>query len=242
MRIIIDHKTIKRKARIGQILGVAGLLVLAGGLYVSWNRPELGLFWLGTFFVGFALSQIGIYYGNRYARPPRPDQSVDKALKGLDNRHTIFHYETPVTHLLVGPSGIWAIFPHFQRGRIVYQKGRWRQKSKNIADALWMGYLAIFAQEGLGRPDLEIAGEISGLKQHLQKHLPEGKTLPPIHAALVFTDSRAVIDASEAPVPTVMAEDLKDLVRKNAKQNKIDQEMIDFVLGLFDKGQEITEE
>ena len=148
MRIITNENLIKRNARIGQIASVAGLATLGGGIFISFRNPDQVGLYLGALVVGFALSQLGIYFGNRYARPPRADQALNQALKGMDKRYILYHYRSPTSHLLIGPAGIWAIFPYYQRGTITYEKGRWRQKG---SFGLW--YLKVFAQEGLGRPE-----------------------------------------------------------------------------------------
>jgi hypothetical protein len=211
MEIIINESLIRRNARIGQITSIVGLLVLAGGMYISFARPELFNYSLLALLLGFALSQIGIYFGNRFGRHPRPDESLDLALKGLDGRYTMYHYKTPASHLLVGPSGIWVLAPRPTRGKITYNesKGRYIQKGGNM-------YLKIFAQESLGRPDMEISGEIEGVTRFLKQRMPE-KELPEIQAALVFTNDTAEVDADNAPIPTMQIKKLKEFIRKTAK-------------------------
>ena len=211
MEIITNESLIRRNARLGQITSIAGLLVLALGMYISFARPELFNYSLLALLVGFALSQIGIYFGNRFGRHPRPDESLDLALKGLDGRFTMYHYKTPATHLLIGPSGIWVISPRSTRGAISYNESRRRyvQKGGNL-------YLKIFAQESLGRPDMEINGEIEGITRFLKQRMPE-KELPEIQAALVFTNETTEVEADNAPIPTMQIKKLKDFIRKTAK-------------------------
>ena len=144
MQIITNEKVISRNAKIGQFAGLAGLILLIIGAYFSFQNPEQVGISFGALLIGFALSQVGIYFGNRYARKPRPDQALNKAPKGLNRNYTLYHYASPVSHLLVGPAGIWALFPKFQRGEIVYEKGKWKQKGGGII----LAYLKIFAQEG----------------------------------------------------------------------------------------------
>lgn len=213
MEIITNERLIRRNARIGQIASLGGLLILAGGMVISFTKPELFSISVTCLLVGFALSQIGIYYGNRWGRRPRPDEMLNQALKGLDWRYTIYHYSTPASHLLIGPAGVWVLLPRQQRGTITYEKGRWRQKGGNL-------YLKIFAQEGLGRPDLELAGEIEALRRFLKKTLPE-EQIPEIQAALVFTHDKAIVNADGAPAPTLHIRNLKEFIRKTAKSKPI---------------------
>lgn len=218
MNIISNESLIRRNNRIAQISMVAGLLVLAGGMYVSFVRPEMINISIVTLLVGLILSQVGIYYSNKYGRRPRPDEQISQALKGMDSRNSLYHYMTPVAHLLVGPAGVWVISPRHQRGTISFSKGRWRQKGGNL-------YMKIFAQEGLGRPDLELPGEVDALRKFLLKQgIPE-EQLPDIHAALVFTNPNVVIEPPDEgetpPAMTISLKELKDAIRKTPKSEMI---------------------
>ncbi len=70
MDIITNDRLIQRNARIGQVTSIVGLLVLAGGMFISFTRAELFLFSLIALVIGFGLSQVGIYFGNRWGRRP----------------------------------------------------------------------------------------------------------------------------------------------------------------------------
>jgi hypothetical protein len=219
MNIITNNKLIKRNARIAQFSMFGGLAVLAGGMLISFRYPELFNISLVALVIGFILSQVGIYFSNRWGRRPRPDELLDQGLKGLDDKYTIYHHSAPVSHLLVGPAGLWVLMPYHQRGTISYTNGRWRQKGGNL-------YLKIFAQEGLGRPDLEYMGEVERLQKFFEKHMPEEDS-PPIKAALVFTNPDAVIEISEdadPPADTVPIGKIKDLIRKSAKAKTLSLE------------------
>lgn len=229
MKIIRNDKMIKRNARIGQFTSLAGLATLGAGLYISFAQPEMiGAAW-GALLLGFLLSQVGIFFGNRWGRRPRPDEHLDEALKGLDDRYHLYHYSSPVSHLLTGPAGLWLLMPRHQGGRITFEKGRWRQRGGGIFQA----YLRAFAQEGLGRPDLDYEAETSALKRHLEKNLPD-EELPEIQAALVMTNENAVIEAVDAPFPAVQAKKLKDLIRKSAKESGLAPTRLEKIQGVLE--------
>ncbi len=220
MEINSNERLIKRNARIGQITSITGLAVLAGGMILSFTRPEMFTISLVALLVGFGLSQIGIYFGNRWGRSPRPDEVLNDALKGLDGRYSIYHYTTPTSHLLVGPAGVWVLMPRHQAGTITYDenKKRWRQKGGNL-------YLKIFAQESLGRPELEIGTEINAVTSFLEERVGENK-LPEVSAVLVMTNEKCVVDADNAPAPTLEDKKLKDFVRKTAKGKPISLDLV----------------
>lgn len=222
MNVIIDEKLIKRNARIGQVLTIISLATLGAGMFITFQKPELLGISIAALLIGFLLSQIGIYYTNRWGRSPRPDEQISLALKGLDKRYALYHYQTPASHVLVGPAGIWVLLPKHQRGTITYRKNRWRQSGGGFLQ----NYLKIFAQEGIGRPDLEIESEIEGLKKLLRKILPEETEVPDIQAALVFSNPEVEIQVEDAPAPTLTAKKLKEFMRTTAKQKPISIEIV----------------
>ncbi len=217
MNIITNEKLIKRNTRIAQVVGLAGLVTIIASMVLLFTMPsQIALTW-GLLLVGFLLSQVGIYFTNRWGRRPRPDEHITNALKGLGRDYSLFHFTTPTPHLLVGPAGVWVLMPHYQRGTITYDRGRWRQKGGGFL----LSYMKIFGQEGLGRPDLEIDAETESIQRFLKKLLPESE-LPQVQAALVFTDERTeLMDVDEAPAPTLPAKKLKEFIRKTAKNKPL---------------------
>ena len=210
MIIVANERLIKRNKMIGNVSGILSIVILGLGMYVSFKFQEKMIYSLVALILGFTLSQIGIYYTNRFARSPRPDEELDAALKGFDDQYALYHYQSPVTHLLVGPAGLWVLYNFHQKGKIVYdeKKGRWRKVGGNF-------YLRFFAQDTIGRPDQEIESNLKRLSKELGK-IPEFD-VPEIKSALVFSNENAVVEAENAPVPTLHARQLKKLIRKEAK-------------------------
>jgi len=216
MKAITNEKLIKRNGRLGQIATFSGLLVLVGGMFVSFRYPSFSAFAWVALLIGFALSQIGLYFGNRWGRRPRPDELIDQGLKGLSDQYSIYHYTSPAAHLLVGPSGLWVILPYHQIGKIVYEKGRWKQKGGSFMQR----YLRVFAQEGLGRPETEAAAEVESISRFLKKNFPE-ESIPDPRPVLVFTSEKAELEVENAPLPAIQMKKLKETVRKTDKENTI---------------------
>jgi hypothetical protein len=216
MKIIKNEKMIKRNSRIGQYTSLAALAVLGIGMYISFTRPELFLWAVGALLVGFTLTQVGMYFGNRWGRSPRPDEKLDTGLKGLTKDYNLYHWTSPVSHLLVGPAGIWVLLPYHQRGTITYRKNRWR----NAGGGFLQGYMRIFGQEGIGRPEMEAEAEINSVRKALAKEMEEDG-LPEINALLVFTNEGVEIEAEDAPTPAVPIKKLKDFIRNKAREKPI---------------------
>jgi len=229
MKVITNDRLVRRNGRLGQIATLAGLLVLVGGMFVSFRYPNYaGFAWIALF-IGFALSQIGLYFGNRWGRHPRPDERLNEGLKGLNDQYSIYHYTTPAAHLLVGPSGLWVIMPFYQQGQIIYEKGRWKQKGGGFMQK----YLRVFAQEGIGRPDLEAPSEASAVNRFIHKKIPDGK-IPDASVALVFTNDKANLEVEGAPILTVPLKKLKEEIRKSAKEKPLSPDLIREINLLFE--------
>jgi hypothetical protein len=218
MKIIKNEKLIKRNGRVGQWTSLAALIVLGGGMYISFTRTDLFIYSIAALLLGFTLTQIGMYMGNRYGRSPRPDEKLDTGLKGLQNEFVMYHYTAPASHLLVGPAGIWVLLPYHQRGNVTYKKNRW----KNSGGGFLQSYMRIFGQESLGRPDIEMENEVNAVKKYLEKQL-ESTGVPEINAMMVFTSDDVSIVAEDAPVPAMKLKEIKDFFRKKAKEKPISQ-------------------
>lgn len=221
MKIIKNEKLIKRNSIIGQWTTILALVILGGGLYISMTNPEnpqLITYSLVALGVGFILTQIGMYFGNRWGRSPRPDEKIDAALKGLPGDFSIYHFMTPASHLLVGPAGIWTLIPYRQRGVVTYQKNRWRIGGGGFLQA----YMSIFGQEGIGRPDLEAEAEIKAVKKLLSKNFTENE-IPAVQGALIFLNEGVEIQAQDAPLIALKVKQLKDFMRQKAKEKPISQ-------------------
>jgi hypothetical protein len=214
MEVIVNTKLIKRNNKLGSIATFASLGILAVGLVLSFMDKTGNYFYLSflALILGFVISQVGIYFSNRWGRSPRPDEVLTSSLKGLGDKYTLFNFYGPVSHLLLTPDSAWALLPFSQGGQITFdeKKKRYHQKGGN-----W--YMKLFAQESLGRPDAEANVAVEDVEKFLKKN---GIEDVPVNAALVFINPKASVDASNAPYPTTTGEKLKDVIRKSVKDKK----------------------
>ena len=218
MKIIKNEKLIQRNGKIGNWISLGALAVLGIGMYISIKRTDLFPYALVALMAGFIMTQIGIYMGTRYGRSPRPDEKLDAGLKGLQNEFSMYHYTTPASHLMVGPAGVWLLFPYHQRGQVTFRKNRWQMSGGGFLQ----GYMRIFGQEGIGRPDIDIDNETRAVKKYLTKQIDENE-IPEINAMLVFTSDEVEIEAADTPVPAMKVKQIKDFFRQKAKEKPIGQ-------------------
>jgi hypothetical protein len=214
MRIYTNERLAQRNAKIGTWSTLTALAIWGAAAYVSFNMPQMVLLSGAGLFLGFIVSQVGIYFLNHWGRKPRVDEQLNASLKGLPRDYSIYHFLTATSHLMVGPAGIWTILPYYQRGTITFEKNRWRQRG----GGLMLAYLKLFAQEDLGRPDHDVLAEVDNVKRYIQDKLGDSE-IPPVNAVLVFTHPQADLQAEGAPIPTLKAKYLKDFMRKYAKEH-----------------------
>jgi hypothetical protein len=225
MKIIKNEPLIQRNRKIGNYTMIATIVLLVAGVYLSFQQTQLFMYALVCMFAALIIQQVSIFFSNRFGRTPRTDELIDKELKGLDDKYTLYHYKTPVAHFLLGPAGAWIIAPYFQAGSINFdeKKNRWVQKGGNV-------FLKTFGQEGLGRPDLDIKGFSSDFERFLKRKQLDNN-ISEIKSVLVFFNPKAVIENAAAPIPAITIDKLKDFIRRNAKQQPADMEKI----SLFEK-------
>ena len=231
MKIIRNDKIIKRNNRIAGIGILGGLAAVIASIVISFQFQQYIAWSYGILFVGFIFLQFGLYFMNRYGRKPRPDEALDTGLKGLDDRYTIYHFNSPVPHLLVGPVGIWNLMPYFQNGTIVFEKNRYKLKSGGFI----AGYMRIFGQENIGRPDLDSVAESDAMTKFFKKYLPDME-IPEINSVIVMTSDTADIQVTESPIPVVHVKKLKELIRKSAKKTKLDANQIEAIKDALPEG------
>jgi hypothetical protein len=229
MRILTNETLYKRNTRLAFAANVGGMFFLVASIYILFSRDEQFGLYLLLLLLGILFVQGGTYF-NRWNK--RPDLALNRALKSLDDSYTLYHYRTPVPHLLLGPTGIWILLPRHTRGQITYDpsKKRWRAKGG--------GWLSFFSREGIGKPIVEASWEAEALDRLLEKRW-KGDGLR-VQAALVFVDEQAEVQAGNAPIPTASVKKLKNILLKADERSRLSREQIKALADLFEnrsKGQ-----
>jgi hypothetical protein len=213
MRLITDQKLVNRNLWIGKYSFYAGMALLVAALIVNFMalRPENQqwvVYAFAAFLVGFTLTNVGTFFNNRWGR--RPDKGLADALRGLDDRYTLYNYRLGAAHVLVGPSGVHVLVPKYQPGPISYSNGKWLNAGQS------RGFLfGMFARDPLGNPSAEAAAETESLNAFLKKRAPEVGIAP--QALVVFMHPRAEVSAKESPVPALHVKQLKEHLRRHPK-------------------------
>jgi hypothetical protein len=214
MRIITDTKTITRNVAIGKYASIGGIVLLFGALLINIyaltrpNDTQLILFVFAAFILGYLLSNVGGLFNFRWGR--RPDRGLSDALRGLDEKYSLYHYRLGAAHVLAGPSGVYTLTPKYQYGPITFEDGKWKNPGER------RGFLNFFApRDVLGNPGNEALAEVEALKNFLKKKAPETSIEP--RPLVVFMHSQAVVEAKNAPVTAIHVKQLKDYIRRQPK-------------------------
>lgn len=209
MRIIANEKYIRRCAFVGRYASIAGLLVLLVSFILSifWVQESVLIplaMWVALL-VGVGLSIIGGYYAVRFEGPRAHYRSVREALKGLDQRYTLFQHVLPSPHVLLGPDGLTVQVVRSIPGEVTYANGRWNWRHR-------FKFLRVLAgQEGIGVPEGEVEYELKRMSRYLEKTLPDVPV--PLRGVVLFTHPDVKLNVQNPPVPVLHARKFKDWLR-----------------------------
>lgn len=213
MQRYANEGLIRRNTRFATFLTVFGIGMLIGAVVLAVARPQMFNVTLIVSFGGLVLSQIGNTQRSRWGRHPRMDEILDEALKGLDERYSLFHYLLGSSHALISPSGIYALCTTAVEGSISYQDGKWwRERPSRRGGAP--------RRQTLTEPGAQTSGEAQRLERDLRKRL-QREDVPSPEAILVFVHPAAEVEASSAPFPSVHVKKLKHLLRSFPKSKTL---------------------
>lgn len=206
MKIIIDRQKVNARAQAANLASVGGLVVLLASVVVPLFLPDLAKFSFVMFVIGMGAAMIGIYFANRWVRKPRPEESLDKALKSLAEQYHLYHYPAlPCEHLLLTPFGLIAFEVVNLNGNFSYRNGRW-QEAMTIGRAL-----RYIVEERVGDPVGTAQATVAELQGRLQKEFGAGLSVP-IKALTVFTHPGVLLEIEEPNIPACRIEKLRKQV------------------------------
>jgi hypothetical protein len=202
MEIVANESHINTRRKIGERAPFVGLLLLV--IRPEWIWATMALVW-----VGFLVSLIGSYLGERYVGPNAYHKRVPEALKGLGGEYVLLMYRLSSSFVLLEPGGLTVISVKSQAGEVTFEDGRWAHKQH-------LGILRRFAgQEALGRPDRYAQAEIDAVRRELEKLFPEGYADVPVRGVILFTNPNVVLHIrGDIPVPALRAAELKRWLRR----------------------------
>jgi hypothetical protein len=210
MKIVENTKLIERNKKIAKYTSYATFGFIALSFYFNTREDTLSIIlMLVALLCCMIVWQISMYYTARWGAKINPHEMVTMALKGLDDKYTLYHYSTPVSHLLASSNGLWIILPELAGGKIEYSNGKWKQKGGNA-------FLKIFGQDSIGRPDSEAQMEINDLQKSFIKNdiEIERELIKPL---ALFFNKKAELSLDDAPFACIQSDKAKEFLRKQPK-------------------------
>jgi len=203
MKIFIDRQKVEARAHWSNIASVGGLLLLMAGIAVPLFLPVLAGIAYASMIVGMGVSMVGIYFANRWVRKPRPEESLDRALKSFDDHYRLYHYPSlPCDHLLLTPTGVIILEPFNLGGSFSYKQSRWKE-AMTIGRAL-----RYIVEEHVGDP-IAAARQVEVELDRLFRKELGSETVIPIKSIVVFIHPAANLDIEESPIPVCKIDKLK---------------------------------
>ncbi len=201
---LIDSNRINRYALLSNVASVGGLLLLMASVALPMFYPSLASISIVLMASGLGSAMVGIYFANRWVRKPRPEEQIDRALKGLGDTYAVCHYpKLPVDHILVTPTAIIVMETIAYQGMFVYKEGKWKE---NMTIGRAIRYIV---EEHLGDPTRTVLSEVDYLKEKLkQEGLPEIS----VRGLVLFTHPAAIVDVKNPPVPVCRIDKLRKTI------------------------------
>lgn len=251
MKVYRDLTRIQKKEKLGRRFSMIGLGILFVGLLASfiptWYPPNVPgqtqlirffqQYWTTISFValpmGFIFASLGSYHINRFARRrwpgvkqlQRPDQLMEKALKGMDDKYSYFSWSLPANYLLVGPCGLLLFAVRSDRSKVTINGDKWREPFS-------IGRIfTIFAREGLGNPRVEIDDQTRKIQKLLSEATDEESSghdfsQVPVNGAAIFLNQATVIEAENPSIPALRPDQVKPFVRQMAKEVRLQTSLL----------------
>ncbi|MFZ0543839.1 MAG: hypothetical protein WAM60_00275 [Candidatus Promineifilaceae bacterium] len=232
MIIIRDDEKVARYKKWAQRILILGLVCLVGGMVMLFVLNSTYVVFLQTaaLLAGYAFSQVGSYLAHRYVRSPRPDETLDKAVKPVAGNGRMYHFILPAPHVLLTPSGPIVFNLKFQNGDVSYKNGKWKQRG--------IGLRGVFGQEGLGKPDQETEAMVSSLAGFIHKHDPEIEEVP-IGAIIVFTaENMKGLDVDGSEIPALHHSKVRKFLRREGLGKPLPEGTYQALQTIFDNAAE----
>jgi hypothetical protein len=278
MKIYRNLDEIQKKEQRGRRFSMIGLGILMVGLLASfvpmWLPPEepattpltqfLQQYWMWISFValpvGFIFASVGSYYINRFARRrwkgikliARPDEMLERSLKGFDKKFGYFAWSLPSAHyLLAGPCGVIIFAARSDKGRISVEGDKWREPFS-------LGRIfTVFAREGLGNPDKEFEEQADKLREILascqsaakypsddEQTTAQGEELAkvPIKGAAVFLNPEVRLTVENPSMPVLRSDQVKEFVRREVREVKLPGSTVRSLINCLEQAASYQEE
>jgi hypothetical protein len=223
---IANRPKLKSYASFSNTLSLGGFATLLVSVVLPYLRPEYAQISLGLMLGGLILSTIGIYLANRWVRKPRPEISLDNALKKFPDSYRLYHYSgLPCKHILLSPYGLVLFRTINWEGKFTYANGRWREFI-NFGRAIRYPL-----ENHLGDPTKSARNVEQSIRDFI-KDLPGEDGDLPIQSMIVFLHFKVILEVEHPPMPVCMIDALKKKIP--AKGERLPETLYDQIKTTLD--------
>lgn len=210
MRLVRNNGFIRSRKRRARLTALAGFIMLASSVALTFYIPKLFVPGYGVLILGFITFNMGMQQMTKWSRHPRPDEALVEALRRLNDRFTLISFPAVAKgrpeHVLVYPGGLVVITTREVQGKIVVDGKNWRRAGGN---KIWM--LIGMSGPQLGNPALENERDQANLRSILEARALAGGDA--IDGLVVFLNPRAELDVESSDLTVVTGENLLRAVR-----------------------------
>jgi hypothetical protein len=206
------------------VYGARAEEVLLGTVNPNYSRMVLASF--ACLGIGFIAAQIGSYNQRRFNRPPRPDERLAKALKGFDDRYSLYSWMLPAAYVFLGPTGVYTFALREQGGQVTNAGDKWKHKGSKL------GFLLAFSNEGIGNPTLDAQSDAAKMEKYIAQHRPD--VAVEVQPLALFINPQVKLDLKSPTIPAVKPDQLKTLLRSRTKDNRLDPAALQQLQTLFE--------
>ncbi len=225
MRTITNENLVARQGRVGQLATFIGLLMVFGGLIVSFTQYRMMTVVLVA--LGVVMYTLGNRGQEQTAREPRLIEGLTDALRDFDDRYQLYNHVLPAGHVLLTPHGVFVLVVRGMGGRIRCFKDKW------VRDITLGRMLRFFTEESLGHPSKEALQDVEKLEKYLEENAPGVK--PEMQGLVIFTDPSARLEITSASVPVLPLRRLKSHIRKASTRMEMPPETLATLTKLFNE-------
>ncbi|MBX3063926.1 MAG: hypothetical protein KF726_13170 [Anaerolineae bacterium] len=223
MRVVTNEQKLKRNRLLAQVLFFVSLGILLAGLILNTVIALSPLFWVVPCLVlplGLLATVFSVRLTNQYIRLPHPEDAIAAGLKGINKRSVLYNYLPAANHILVTPTGIYALHTLYQSRHFVVDGEMW-------IDSKARGPLApifqFLKQENIGKPFNEAQEAADKAQDVIDKALPDVEL--DVQPVVVMIGARTTLDLEKPKFPVVYAEarkkpSLRALMRDEKRREK----------------------
>ena len=225
MRIVTNHKLVKRNRQMATWLFLGTLGILVGGfIFINYTffTGDVPSNWivLGQAValpVVFIMTIYSVRMTNLWARQPYPDKAIEEGLKGISKKSILYnYYHSPARHILIAPQGVFAITTRWHDGKFTVEGEDWKSHKGAMSR-----FFSAMRMDGVGNP-MEDARKATRHVQNIFDDIAPDIEVKPL---VIFVSDDVEIEITEPEIDVLYTNEkqvpnLSEYMRELNRQQK----------------------